>query len=235
MLIPNFLYREKKSPMYSSTVANKDFDEGSILEGVPLMVDFKKEDALLPDPELLEFYNDLKNRVIYIDDDIVDPMAMEVQRLIVAWNREDAGIPAKERKPIKVMIYTCGGSVYAMNNIIDVIMMSKTPVYTYNVGIAFSAGLDILLAGQKRFCFPKSSALLHQGANVIQGTSVQVQDNADNYKRQLKEYEEWVLSRTKITKALYTKKKKNEWFLTAQEQVELGVVDAIVQDLDEIL
>ena len=235
MLIPNFLYREKKSPMYSSTVANKDFDEGSILEGVPLMVDFKKEDALLPDPELLEFYNDLKNRVIYIDDDIMDPIAMEVQRLVVAWNREDAALPVEERKPIKVMIYTCGGSVYAMNNIIDVIMMSKTPIYTYNVGIAFSAGLDILLAGQKRFCFPKSQALLHQGSNAIQGTAVQVQDSAENYKRLMKDYEEWILSRTKITKALYTKKKKNEWFLNAQEQVELGVVDAIVQDLDEIL
>lgn len=221
--------------MHNLKTNNKDLEDGMILDGIPLMVDFKKEDALLPDPELLEFYNDLKNRVIYIDDDIVDPMAMEVQRLVVAWNREDAGVPVEERKPIKVMIYTYGGSVYAMNNIIDVIMMSKTPVYTYNVGIAFSAGLDILLAGQKRFCFPKSSALLHLGNSQIAGTAVQVQDNAENYKRQMKDYEEWILSRTKITKALYTKKKKNEWFLTAQEQIELGVVDAIVQDLDEIL
>lgn len=221
--------------MHNLKTNNKDLEDGMILEGLPLMVDFKKEDALLPNPELLEFYNDLKNRVLYIDDDIVDPMAMEVQRLIVAWNREDAGIPAEERKPIKVMIYTCGGSVYAMNNIIDVIMMSKTPVYTYNVGIAFSAGLDILLAGQKRFCYPKSQALIHVGNATFAGTGVQVQDNAENYKRQMKDYEEWILSRTKISKALYTKKKKNEWFLTAQEQVELGVVDAIVQDLDEIL
>ena len=221
--------------MYNSKFVNKDLEDGMLLDSIPLMVDFKKEDALLPDPELLEFYNDLKNRVIYIDDDIMDPIAMEVQRLVVAWNREDAALPVEERKPIKVMIYTCGGSVYAMNNIIDVIMMSKTPIYTYNVGIAFSAGLDILLAGQKRFCFPKSQALLHQGSNAIQGTAVQVQDSAENYKRLMKDYEDWILSRTKITKALYTKKKKNEWFLNAQEQVELGVVDAMVQDLDEIL
>lgn len=210
-------------------------DDEISIEGIPLVANIPEQDQLLPNPGLLEFYNDLRNRVLYIDDGVETQMAVEIHKLILAWNREDRDIPLGGRKPIKIMIHSPGGSVPDMNTIIDTIMLSKTPVYTYNIGMAYSAGLDILLAGSKRYCTPKSEALLHSGYFSVQGPGGAVVDTSENYKRALKKFEEWVLARTKIDKALYGKKKKTEWYLDAEEQVKYGVVDAIVTDIDDLL
>lgn len=220
--------------MNKNSIVEKDEEEIS-LDGVPIFASIPEQDRVLPNPGLLEFYNDVRNRMIYIDQDIEESVAMEIQKLVIEWNREDKEIAVEQRRPIKAIIHSMGGSVSAMNNIIDVFMLSKTPIYTYNVGVAYSAGLDILLAGSKRFCFPKSQALVHIGSGVFQGTGVQITDASENYKRQIKKFEEWILARTKIDKATYTKKKKNEWYLDAEEQVKYGIVDSIVTSLDELL
>lgn len=215
---------------------NKNFGakkEEVVLEGIPLVAD--SQDPVLPNPGLFEFYNDLKHRMFYIEDGIETMVAMELCRLIVAWNREDEGIPVEERKPIRIMIHSPGGNVVDMNTIIDTIVLSKTPVYTYNIGMAFSAGFDILVAGDKRFCFPHSEVLIHLGYFTVSGGATAVTDTTDNYKRTLKKFEEWVLTRTKIDKTLFNKKKKSEWYLDAEEQVKYGVVDKIITDLDEVL
>ena len=209
-------------------------DEISI-EGIPLVANTAEQDQLLPNPGLLEFYNDLRNRILYIDDGVETQMAVEIHKLILAWNREDKDLPVEERKPIKIMIHSPGGSVPDMNTIIDTIMLSKTPVYTYNIGMAYSAGFDILLAGAKRFCLPKSEALFHLGFFSAQGSATAVTDASDNYKRTLKKFEEWVLTRTKIDKTLFNKKRKSEWYMDAEEQVKYGVVDGIVTDIDTLL
>lgn len=214
-------------------IRNVGKDDEISIEGVPLLASIPVDDQLLPSPGLLEFYNDLRHRTLYIDDGVETQMAVEIHKLILAWNREDKDVPVEEREPIRIMIHSPGGSVPDMNTIIDTIMLSKTPVYTYNIGMAFSAGLDILLAGSKRFCTPKSEALIHLGYFSTSGTATAVTDASDNYKRTLKKFEEWVLTRTKIDKALFTKKKKNEWYLDAEEQVKYGIVDGIASSLEE--
>lgn len=216
-------------------IRNVGKDDEISIEGIPLVANIAEQDQLLPSPGLLEFYNDLRNRILYIDDGVETQIAVEIHKLILAWNREDKDLPVEERKPIKIMIHSPGGSVPDMNTIIDTIMLSKTPVYTYNIGMAFSAGLDILLAGSKRFCTPKSEALIHGGYFSVQGASGAVVDTSENYKRTLKKFEEWILTRTKIDKALYGKKKKSEWYLDAEEQLKYGVVDKIVDNLEELL
>ena len=139
-------------------IRNVGKDDEISIEGIPLVANIAEQDQLLPNPGLLEFYNDLRNRILYIDDGVETQMAVEIHKLILAWNREDKDLPVEERKPIKIMIHSLGGAVPDMNTIIDTIMLSKTPVYTYNIGMAYSAGFDILLAGDKRFCLPKSEA-----------------------------------------------------------------------------
>lgn len=210
-------------------------DDGVVIEGVPFQIGIPDEDLVLPNPGLLEFYNDVRNRVIYLDQDVESGMTIEAQKLILAWNKEDKDVPVEERKPIKIMLYTYGGEVSAYLQLVDIILLSKTPVWTINLGVAYSAGFDILLAGHKRYCLERSQALFHLGSSSISGTGTQVQDHAKNYEKMMKGFGEWVLSRTKITKELYNRKKKNEWFFDAKEQVEYGIVDAIVTDIDTLL
>ena len=68
-----------------------------------------------------------------------------------------------------------------------------------------------------------------------QGSATAVTDASDNYKRTLKKFEEWVLTRTKIDKTLFNKKRKSEWYMDAEEQLKYGVVDKIVDNLEELL
>ena len=89
----------------------------------------------LPDPSLLMFYKNLANREIWLDDSI-DVDTLEISKIILHFNKQDEGIPVEDRKPIKIFIYSYGGEVSACFNVIDTIGMSKTPVYTYNMGVA---------------------------------------------------------------------------------------------------
>ena len=208
-----------------------------LIEGIPMAIGIDmSEDPRLPNPELLEFYNDLKNRIFYFDVDVDPGVVIQLQKYIIAWNKEDEekGFAVEDRKPIKVMINTPGGDVAAMNNMIDMILLSKTPVYTYNLSMAFSAGFDILLAGHKRFCLPRSRVLIHGGSAAFSGTNTQINDMSENYKKIQKQFEDWLYERTKISKTLYAKKKKNEWYLDAKEQLELGVVDEIITDISQL-
>ena len=213
-------------------VLGEDFEEIAIA-GIPLMANTTPDS--LPSPDSLILFNDWKNRVLDLCSEVDQETVLGITKLILAYNKEDLGLPESERKPIRLIIFSPGGDIDAMFHLIDVITLSKTPVYTINIGSAYSAGFDILLAGHKRFCLPRSTCLVHSGSAQFSGTSEQVQSHSKHYSKVLKQCEEWELSRTKIPKELYGKRKKTEWFLDAKEQVDFGVVDKIVSSLDEIL
>ena len=90
------------------------------------------ENLQLPAPELLTYYRNLENRVIWIDYG-VDESVLEVSRLIMHFNMMDKGVPAIKRKPIKLLLYSYGGDGQACFSLLDVIALSKTPVYTVNM------------------------------------------------------------------------------------------------------
>lgn len=147
-----------------------------LLNAIPLSVNLGKEDNILPDPELLRYWDNIKNRTLYLESDIDGQMITSFSKMIIAWNREDElnNVPIEDRKPIKLMIYTYGGEVDATLHLADIIKLSKTPVYTYNIGLAMSGGLYLLICGHKRFALESSQALFHLGSGGVQGTAEQV-------------------------------------------------------------
>lgn len=201
------------------------------------LVDRFREDAHLPKPEMYMYYKGLKNRVIWLDDNLSELLSIPITQMILQWNKEDEdnNVPVNSRKPIKIFIYTLGGGVDEIFQLADIIDLSKTPVYTYNMGIALSAGLDVLISGHKRFALKNSKALYHSGSAGIQGTAEQIQSQTAQYAKQLDILNERVLKRTKISKELLKKKKKSEWYIIGNEQVELGIVDELITDISELL
>lgn len=200
------------------------------------LIERSKKDGTFPDPDLYMYYKGLCDRIIWLDDTVSELTALPITRMILQWNKQDElnKIPVEERKPIKIFIYTCGGGVEEIFHIADVIDLSKTPVYTYNMGIALSAGLDILISGHKRFALKNSKSLYHSGSAGIQGTAEQVQSQTAQYSKQLEVLNNRVLERTKISKDLLKKKKKTEWYIMGQEQAELGIVDEIITDISDL-
>ena len=160
------------------------------------------ENLQLPNPELLTFYRNLEDRVIWIDYG-VDESILEVSKLIMYFNKLDKGIPSEDRKPIKLLLYSYGGDGQACFSLLDVIALSKTPVYTINMGVAMSAGLLILLAGHKRLCLKNSTALAHSGSGGAIGTFEQTEAQMKDYKRFVETMRKYIIERTNIdTKTL---------------------------------
>lgn len=201
------------------------------------LLDRTKEDSHLPNPEMYMYYKGLKNRTIWLDDVLTELTSIPITQMILEWNKEDEenNVLIDARKPIKVFIYTLGGGVDEIFQLADIIDLSKTPVYTYNMGIALSAGLDVLISGHKRFALKNSKALYHSGSAGIQGTAEQIQSQTAQYSKQLDILNERVLKKTKISKELLKKKKKSEWYIIGNEQVELGIVDALITDVSELI
>lgn len=201
------------------------------------LIERKQNDSVLPNPALYSYYKNLNNRVIWLNDEIYRESIVPLVKNIIFWNKEDEDnkIPISDRKPIKVMINSYGGEVDATFQMIDIIKLSKTPIYTYNMGVAMSGGFFILISGHKRFALSSSQALCHQGSGAFEGEAETIKSHTAQYNKILAKLFEHVASRTKISKDLLNKKKKTEWFINGDEQLQLGVVDAMVTDFSELI
>ena len=175
----------------------KELKEKRIMEelnNVSIALPGGLENLQLPSPELLTYYRNLEDRVIWIDYDVGESV-LEVSRLIMHFNKIDKDVPVEERRPIKLLIYSYGGDGNACFSLLNIIAISKTPVYTYNMGVAMSAGLLILLAGHKRFCLKNSTALAHSGSGGACGTFEQTEAQMKDYQRFVQTMRDYILER----------------------------------------
>lgn len=188
----------------------------------------------LPDPEILDFYNRMSVRQIYWNEEIYDNL-INISMNIIDWNKEDKGKPIEERTPITIFINSDGGDLVATLNLIDIIRLSKTPIYTIGLGKTYSSGGLLLISGHKRFIFENTTFLLHDGSMGAGGDTGKVIDRLEFTQKQEKKVKEYVLKQTKIDSKLYDKNYRKDWFLLAEEVIKYGIADKIVTDLDEII
>lgn len=180
----------------------------------------------------------LQSRKLYLTEDIDECIIDNVVKHILQYNAEDKGKPIEERKPILLYCSSNGGSVDPGFELVDVILQSKTPVYTINLGYQYSMAFLIGLAGHKRFASINAKFLMHDGANFIMNSGAKAQDQMEFNKRIEDRVKEYVLTRTKITSETYDAQMRKEWYMFANEAKELGVTDFIIGEdctLDDIL
>lgn len=183
--------------------------------------------------------DDFDDRRILLNSEIDDSVVDIAVHHIIEFNRQDKWLPIEERKPIRIYINSPGGIVSDGYGLIDVILHSKTPVYTINMALAASMAFSIFIAGHKRYTMPHAEFLIHDGTTGTFGSATKVSDRITFEAMQLdKMTREYILSRTKIGEELYKEKHRVEWYFLAEEAKEIGAVDYIIgQDceLDEIL
>ena len=192
------------------------------------------ENMLLPAPETLNYWRLAENRIFYIDYEI-DESVLEIQKAIISINIADKNKPIEERIPIKIYLCTPGGLLTQTMSLCSTIIMSKTPIVTVNIGEAYSGGCLILLAGHKKYALPYSKALIHSGSGGVQGTFEQTEEAQKMYKKQVAEMGNYILERSKIDDKTFKRNKAKDWYLDAEEQVKYGIVDEIIDNLDEII
>lgn len=171
------------------------------------------------------------DRQAYISEEIDMTTAETVDNLIRFWNMydEENKIPVEDRKPIKIYIDSPGGNLLAGFLVVDSIRLSKTPVWVINTGMAYSTAFLIFISGHKRFAYPQSSFLLHEGGVQMGYEDAHKFANyAAFYKKQLEKLEEAVIEYTKITREEYNESKKDDVWYLADEALEKGICDEIL-------
>lgn len=191
-------------------------------------------DTSLPSPDLLEYYKMLSRREILWNADI-DVTTIDIPMYILKWNREDKDKPVEERTPIKIYINTDGGDLNTIMHVIDVIELSKTPVYTIALGKAYSSGGYLLMAGHKRLIFKNTCCLIHDGISGFYGDSGKHMDTMEFNKRLEAKVRDFVLEKTKILPEEYDENFRRDWWLFSDEMIDRGIADEIIIDLDTIL
>lgn len=179
--------------------------------------------------DVSEVYDTL-DRALFIGDVTAD-MGDAIEHIIRMYNIIDKDIPIEERKPIKIFINSDGGSVIACLEIIDAITLSKTPIYTINIGIAASSGLDIFMVGHKRYCYPNATFLFHEGATSTGYLDAgKFRNYSTWYDNLLKKMKDLCLKYTKVTPELYKEKQNDDWWFFADEAIELGFCDEVLKE-----
>ncbi len=135
-----------------------------------------------------------------------------------------------ERKPIKIYINSGGGDIYDMWALIDIILNSKTPVYTYCTGYAMSAAFKIFLAGHKRYATEHATFMYHQLWNRYGGRYLDIIENTSEITYLQESMEDFVCKRTKITKKKLEdiKNKKQDWFIRVEDALKYGIIDSVI-------
>ena len=173
---------------------------------------------------------DMTKRHLYIIDDVDEGTGSAIESSIRFFNYIDneQGTPIEDRIPIKIFINTYGGDLLSAFTIGDAIKLSTTPVWVINQGKAYSAGFLIFICGHKRLALSTSSFLFHEGSVFMGGDAHKFESSADFYKKQRAMMKDLILEQTNITEEIYNEHKKDDWWLTASESIELGIADQII-------
>lgn len=192
------------------------------------------------------FLEDLENRRLCLfgeintddeyDGESGDSSISELIMRIMRYNREDKGIKPKDRKPIMLYINSPGGDVIEVFGLVSAIETSRTPVYTVNIGQWSSMAFLIGITGDKRYSLPNMTFLLHDGWTGAENSVNKVCDQIlfeKHYEKKV--VRSHVLKYTKIAKKTYKKIKRKEMYFLPELALKYGVIDEIVDDIDEIL
>lgn len=211
------------------------------MESIDIVIPKNLENLQLPDPVLLHHYEDEEARRIYLEgaigteDDIAGENSTQIIKRILRYNREDKGVPTNERKPIFLFIDSGGGSGLDCLVIANLILQSKTPVYTVNMCCAYSAAGILLSCGHKRFALRGSTVLIHTYSAGIDGTRENIENQKRFFDKLDKRIVEVLAKQTKVDSKMYRQKAPKNWYLDDEECLKYGVIDKIVDDIDEIL
>jgi ATP-dependent Clp protease protease subunit len=140
-------------------------------------------------------------------------------------------------KPISLYINSPGGSVTAGLAIYDTMMYIKSPVTTICMGQAASMGSLLLCGGAKgnRYCLPHSSVMIHQPSGGYTGTAADIAIHAKEILRtrdQLNRIYQRHLTKERSLDEI-EKYMERDYFMDAQEALEFGIVDKVLERRDE--
>lgn len=166
----------------------------------------------------------LKERIIFLDGEIDDAKADLVVAQLLFLESEDP------KKDINLYINSPGGSVTAGLAIYDTMQYLKADVSTICMGQAASMAALILAGGAngKRLILPSSRVMIHQPWGGVQGQSSDIAIHAKEILRLKKLSIDYLVKHTKQREERVAADIERDFFMTASEAVEYGIVDTVL-------
>lgn len=166
----------------------------------------------------------LRDRIIFMDGEIHDQTADVIVAQLLYLESQDPD------KDISLYINSPGGSVLAGLAIYDTIKYIRAEVQTICIGQAASMGAVILGAGQpgKRFILPSSRVMIHQPWGGVQGQASDIKIQAQEIVRLKKLLISYLATDTKRTDEQVARDLERDYYMSASESVEYGIVDRIL-------
>ena len=169
----------------------------------------------------------LKNRVIFVDDEICSDTANEIIRQILL-------MAAQSHDPITLVLDSPGGSTQAGLQLVDVMRSCPCVIRTIALGCAASMSAVLLAAGTKgnRFISPHSRVMLHEPllAGGVSGSTTHIESVANDLKATRKIINDLLCQYTGQSTEVLRKATSYDHYFDAQEAVDFGLADAVIAD-----
>lgn len=166
----------------------------------------------------------LKDRIIFISDEINDVTASLVVAQLIFLEAEDPD------KDIQIYINSPGGSITAGMAIYDTMNYIKPDVSTLCIGMAASMGAFLLAAGKKgkRFALPNAEIMIHQPLGGTRGQAEDIRIHAERIVK-LRETLNRILSEgTGQPLERVRRDTDRDFFMEADEAKEYGIIDEVL-------
>ena len=165
-------------------------------------------------------------RILFLGQEVTDSLANRIVAQMLYLDAEDSN------KPIYLYINSPGGSVTAGMAIYDTMQYIKADVVTICVGLAASMGAFLLAAGTpgKRLALPHARIMIHQPLGGARGQATDIEIEARETLRIRSLLNDILVTRTGQTLAKIQKDTDRDYFLSAQEAKDYGLIDQVIEE-----
>lgn len=170
----------------------------------------------------------LKDRIVFLGTAVDDYVANLIVAQLLFLEKEDPD------KDIEFYINSPGGSVYAGLAIFDTMQLIKPQVSTLCVGMAMSMGAVLLAGGEKgkRYALENSRIMIHQVSSGFQGTAADINVQVRETNHLMERLTKILAERTGKDEETVRKDIDRDFFLSADESVEYGIIDKAIKPND---
>jgi ATP-dependent Clp protease protease subunit len=172
----------------------------------------------------------IKARTILISDPIDYKLTSRVIAQLLYLDHEDP------EKPIKIFINSPGGSADDGFAIYDMIRFVRSPVKIISAGLSASAATVIMLAAKKehRFALPNARIMIHQPSMRSFGAAEDLRRTAEQILKLRQRINELYAQETGQPLAKVSEDTDRDYWMTAQEAVEYGLISRVVRSHAEL-
>lgn len=169
----------------------------------------------------------LKDRIIFLGSAVDEHVANSIVAQMLFLAADDP------EKDISLYINSPGGSVSAGFAVYDTMQYIKPDVQTICMGMAASMGALLLIAGTKgkRFALPNSEVMIHQPLGGAQGQATDIEISARRILKMREQINQLIAERTGQPIEKVSKDTDRDFFMSAEEAKEYGIIDQIIEKL----